>query len=237
VATGDFNGDGNVDLVTANWNSHDLSVVLATGTGTFQPEQRFAVGFRPNRANMDDLNGDGNLDLVIGDDRNPIVSLLFGTGGGMFGAAQTLPLALGSSPTDVATADVNDDGKIDLLILADSQGSTEVLVLLGNGNGTFQAEQRVIVGSTANMLTVSDVDDDGHLDLVLLPHESASGGGRVTILLGTGAGTFGSPQSFGVGGGTSGAAVADLNGDGQLDLAASGGFFGQEGRLLILLHR
>src|ERR1700680_2977074 len=99
-----------------------------------------------------------------------------------FGAQQTF--ATGSNPRSVAVADVNIDGKLDLIV-ANSVSNT-VGVLLGNGNGTFQTQQTFTVGTTPFSVAVADVNADGKLDLIT----ANNGGNNVTVLLGNGNGTF-----------------------------------------------
>ena len=82
VAAGDVNGDGKVDLVTANSYDNNVSVLLGTGTGTFGAAQNFAAGLQPRSVAMADFNGDGKIDLLTANAGS--VSVLFGTGTGSF---------------------------------------------------------------------------------------------------------------------------------------------------------
>jgi archaellum component FlaF (FlaF/FlaG flagellin family) len=234
VEAGDVNRDGALDVVTLNRNSSDMSVLLGTGSGTFQAEQRFPIGMLfPTNMTLADLNGDGTLDVVTANGSEDFVSLLLGTGTGTFAAAQTLPVAPGDTLSAVAAADVNGDSHMDLLLVVTHQGSTDVVVWLGTGTGTFQPERRTPLGSTADAFTVTDIDGDGELDCVL----TKTFGGRVTVALGTGDGMFGRLRSYGVGESGHAMTVADVNGDGQPDLLATGSLFFNQGRLLVLLHR
>jgi hypothetical protein len=113
----------------------------------------------------------------------------------------------------LAVADVNDDGVPDLV----GTSANDVVVLLGQGDGTFQAPQRVAVGSDPQDVAVADVNGDGVPDLVV----ANTGSNDVVVLLGQGDGTFGAPQRFATGTRPVAVAVADVNGDGHPDLVVA----------------
>jgi hypothetical protein len=119
----------------------------------------------------------------------------------------------------VAVGDFNGDGTMDLA--AANESSNTVSVLLGNGDGTFQAARYFAVGTSPTSVTVGDFNGDGVLDLALA-HLT---GNTVTVLLGNGDGTFGAPRSFNAGGRPGdrlkSLAEGDFNGDGSLDLAVT----------------
>ncbi len=165
---GDVNGDGRLDVLTANGyfgsNSGDVSVVLGNGDGTFQAQQRFAVGGSPTSVAVADVNGDGRLDLVTADGSyySGGVSVLLGNGDGTFQAEQRF--AVGAGPSSVAVADVNGDRRLD--VLTANSYTNDVSVLLGAGDGTFQAQPRFAVGAGPLSVAVGDVNEDGWLDVV-----------------------------------------------------------------------
>jgi hypothetical protein len=136
VAAGDFDGDGNQDLVIANYGDRNLTVLLGDGAGGFTPAAHspVAVGSNPRSVAVADFNGDGNPDLVTATAANAAVVLL-GNGWGEFAVAGVAPV--GFFPQSVAVADVNGDGKPD--IVTANSGSNSVSVLLGNGSGGFSA--------------------------------------------------------------------------------------------------
>jgi hypothetical protein len=135
VAVADLNGDGIPDLVTANADSNDVSVLLGRGGGTFAPQQRFAVGRTPQSVIVADLNGDGLPDLVNSNVFSDDVSVLLGRGGGTFAAERRFAVGVGASPTSVAVADLNGDRILDLAIT--DYFFSAVTVLQGRGDGTF----------------------------------------------------------------------------------------------------
>ncbi len=145
VAVVDVNGDGRLDLVTANTDSNDVSVLLGAGDGTFQAQQRFAVGTYPNSVAVGDVNGDGRLDVVTANRDSADVSVLLGNGEGAFQAQQRFVVGP-QWPLSVAVADVNGDGRLD--VVTANGGPADVAVLLGNGDGTFQPPQRFAGGES-----------------------------------------------------------------------------------------
>ncbi|WP_407571665.1 FG-GAP repeat domain-containing protein [Deinococcus altitudinis] len=160
VTLGDLNGDGKLDLVTANSGSNDVSVLLGQGDGTFGVQTPYRVGIAPVSVALGDLNGDGFLDLVTANTDSGDVSVLLGRGDGTLGAPVTY--AGGVQPGSVVLGDVNGDGKLDIVTTTfDSSGG---LVLSGQGDGTFRAP--VSSGVASLFAALGDVNGDGRLDLV-----------------------------------------------------------------------
>src|SRR5689334_21787477 len=121
----------------------------------------------------------------------------------------------GSFPIFVTTADINKDGKMD--IIAANNATNNISVLLGNGDGTFQAKIDTPANLAPKSIAVVDFDKDGRLDLVIA---NAGNEGIVTVLPGRGDGTFKTPVPVTLGGNEISVAAADLNGDGNADIAA-----------------
>jgi hypothetical protein len=229
VKAADFNGDGNLDLVTANYGN-TISVLLGNGNGTFQAPVNYTAGTNPFRLALGDFNADGKLDLAV-DDRGPFngngsVTMLLGNGDGTFatGASySTGPEALG-----IAAGDFNGDGKLDLVATAagtSQQGfSNAVYILLGNGNGTFLAPTHFTyaTGASPAGVAVADFNGDGKADLAVGNYYTNA----VTLLLGNGNGTFATPVNYSLGANGQSfyfptVATADLNHDGALDLVVA----------------
>src|SRR6266851_4628550 len=142
VASGDFNGDGKVDLVVANagnpgaGDNGSVSILLGNGDGTFQLATNIPAGKNPISIAVGDFNGDSRLDLVVANQGGSTVSLLLGNGDGTF--QSHLDYTAGSGPIAVAIGDFNGDSHLDLIV-ANGQTASGGL-LLGNGDGTFQPE-------------------------------------------------------------------------------------------------
>lgn len=207
VSVGDFNKDGNVDLVVANTGGDSIEVLLGNGNGTFQSPVKYKVsGQYPDSIAVGDFNGDGNLDLAVG--INPNLAILLGNGDGTF---QLTSVIDNYGISFIAAADFNGDGKLDL-VYCDGQAA----VRLGNGDGTFQGPLTINITSAYNGLTIADFNGDGKLDLAVTEREDP---GYVAVLLGDGNGFFQGPTQYSVGHYPLAVTAADFNGDGKIDLA------------------
>jgi hypothetical protein len=242
MAVADVNGDGKPDLLVANISvgnnaTPTLGVLLGNGDGTFQPVvANDPLGYSAYAVAVSDVNGDGKLDLVVANlcpdvnCKHGVLGVLLGNGDGTFQPAVNYDSG-GWETTSVAVADVNGDGKPDLLAVNWLCNSNchygSVGVLLGKGDGTFQPV--VAYGSggyDAVAVAVADVNGDGKPDLLVandwctLTSLNAGAG----VLLGNGDGTFQPAVTYCSGGVSDGVApsesvaVADVNGDGKLDL-------------------
>jgi hypothetical protein len=214
IATGDFNGDGKTDLVTANFAANTVSVLLGNGDGTFGSATNLVTaGTGPFSVVTGDFNGDGNADIAVANITTSNVSVFLGNGNGTFQAPATF--AVGSGPDGIATGDFNGDGKTDL-VTANVNDNT-VSILLSNGNGTFQNAVSFAAGTAPRDVAVGDLNGDKNADLVV----SDGSGATVSVLLGNGNGAFGAATTFGTENGPGGLALADFNGDGKLDVAVA----------------
>ena len=130
----------------------------------------------------------------------------------------------GSGLVSLVVADVNGDGKPDIIVGNVAAGATSVGVLLGNGDGTFQPVLLTYVASIRgfNQVAVADVNGDGKPDLIVAVCCPSNGDAAAAVLLGNGDGTFQSPVTYDSGGrGATALVVADLNGDGKPDIAVT----------------
>lgn len=206
----DVNGDGNPDILTGNYLSDTVSVLLGNGDGTFQSAASYATGARLNDLELADVNGDHITDLVTANFDGNSVSVLLGNGDGTF--APHVDYATEFGPYMVKVADLNGDDRPDLITPNDFSGS--VSILLGNGDGTFATQTTYnSTGLNPWMVETGDFDEDGRSDVVVV-----NSSGSLGVLLGNGDGTFQPTVNYSVGHRPTTIAIADLNGDHHADL-------------------
>jgi hypothetical protein len=224
IATGDFTGNGRLDLALVDLLNNSVVVLLGNGDGTFQLAGEYAVGNGPDSLVVGNFTGDGRLDLAAANFWSNDVSILMGNGDGTFQPARVFDA--GTGPHSLVAGDFTGDGKLDLVVANDSG----ISMLLGNGDGTFQSPlSNALAGQTGvgnRELVAGDFNGDGKLDLAVadLPHQDSVGTdpGGVNVLLGNGDGTFQPPREYA----TASAELlvtADFTGDDKLDLVAAGG--------------
>jgi len=214
VALADVNGDGKLDIVTANNESNNVSILTGKGDGSFNTATFITVGTTPSSVALADVNKDNKVDLVVANWSGNNVSILTGNGDGSFNTATSV--AVGTNPLSVALADVNGDGKLD--IVTDNYGSNNVSILTGNGDGSFNTATTFAVGTKPQSVALADVNGDGKLDIVT----ANWGSNNVSILTGNGDGSFNTATSVAVGTSPASVALADVNGDGKQDIAVVG---------------
>ena len=161
----------------ANYFSNNISVLLNAGTGSFNTQIAYAVGFYPTGVSTADFNGDGKSDIVSANDGSNTVSVLLNTGTGSFGTQTTY--TVGHSSNSVSTADFNGDGKSD--IVTTNGGSNTISVLLNNGTGAFSAQTTYTVGAFPDAISIADFNADGMDDVVT----ANASGNTVSVLLNT----------------------------------------------------
>ena len=222
----DFNGDGKLDMVGIDQSitiaPYFAWIGLGNDDGTFSPstiasgnQSGDPTGFQVAAA---DFNRDGKLDVAIGDDLG--IEAYLGNGDGTFQAG--LPPVGGGIAFGQAVGDFNGDGKLDMAEIAFTEPNLQLQILLGNGDGTFQTGA-VYSGfaSAASLIFPADLNGDNKLDLTIVQTVNPPEPTSVTVLMGNGDGTFGTPTNYLVGSPLGGGALADFNADGKLDVMVS----------------
>ena len=227
VAAGDFNSDGNLDLVTDSWAEDRLVVLFGDGKGSFgTPGTYVAVGNHPyQRIRTADLNGDGRADIVSPNLEGDNVTILLGDGNGSFRQPANSPFPCGDSPFNVAIGDVNADGKLDLAIVnspsstSDRSGQDGLTILIGDGLGAFTRTtgSPFATGKRPNIPAIGDVNGDGIADVAVSNPDADS----VTILTMSRQGSVASRTTIFVRGHPKGLAIRDLNGDGKAEIVTT----------------
>jgi hypothetical protein len=215
-AVGDFNNDGKGDLAVAGEN---LRVLLGDGTGRFTDAPGSPVPFGGLVINAGDLNGDRIPDLAgaIGIGNGVTLRILLGDGSGRFTVFPAVPPVTVSELASLNVADLNGDGKADLVV-ADGK-TNRISTLLGDGTGAFGQARRFAPGAKiAGKLVAGDFNGDGSTDLALPVSDTQA----IAVLFGNGSGGFRTAPRTPVTGGAYQLAVADFDADGKADLASTG---------------
>lgn len=225
LAVADVNRDNKLDLLTCNNADNDISLALGDGRGNFtRAPKSFPVGPSPYPFAVGDVNNDGSLDIVAtasatGPSRSeqlPLsraLTLLLSDGKGGF-APRQLPLRTGE-PWFAAIADLNGDGRPDIVATHHDQNALTVMIGDGRGGFTEANGSPYDFGVSLFQIIIADADRDGRMDIV------ATSGDSVRVLLGDGGGAFKPGASIPVGPGAWRMAAADLNGDSAIDVVTS----------------
>ena len=217
VVAADLDGDGDIDLAVVNKADNDISILKNDGSGRFTSTTITPTGLNtPKAATGADLDGDGDVDLAVANGGDSKVVVLLNDGTGNFTSSGTP--GVGNFPLSVTAADLDGDGDLDLATANNSAGT--VSVLLNDGAGTFtSAGSDVAVGDGPTSVVAADLDGDGDLDLATANSDTTN---TVSILLNNGAGTFTSAgPDVAIGADPNGIVAADLDGDGDVDLATA----------------
>ena len=218
IIAADFNGDHILDLATANELGHGsnqaLSVLIGNGDGTFKPAVNYPGGAAPRGIDVGDFNNDGKLDIVVANNNGNNVTIYLNNGDGTFAAP--VYYSAHTHPKSVAVGDFNHDGNDDLAVA--NHDTSDVSILMGDGKGHFAAPVNYPVGLNPRDVHVGNLKGGvNEQDIV-----TADGGATtISVLIGNGDGTFQPSVHYQAGNSPRWVALADYNGDGILDAAAS----------------
>jgi len=220
VAVGDFNNDGEQDIVVADQAGSNVTVLLNSEKvpGTFGAgitSKTGSAGKSPVAIAVGDFDKDGNLDAVVADSTAGTVTVLFGDGTGNFKSSASYNV--GTTPSSVAVSDFNNDGYLDIAVTNSGSGTVSVLLNQGNGKFANASGSPYTVGNGPSSVAAGDFNNDGFSDLAV----TNSTDGTVSVLLNNTTGGFGTQSTYTVGNGPSAVAVGYLNTDAYLDLVVA----------------
>ncbi len=128
IVTGDFNGDGKLDLALTDFDGNSVMIMLGNGDATFALPTTMPVGNKPDAIATGDFNSDGKMDLAVANFLDGTITLLLGNGDGTFTEASGSPYAAGGSAYQIAAADFNGDGKLDIAVTNVTAGTVSILL-------------------------------------------------------------------------------------------------------------
>ncbi len=220
----DLDGDGHIDVVTANPDGNSITILWNSGDGHFRHRTDYPVRSGPRSVLAADLDGDGDPDLAVVGPYSDYVVVLYNTGNGLFGSRSSYyvdaPIyddCSGRHPWALVATDLDGDGDLDLAT-ANHCDST-VSILLNDGTGGFTYDSSYQGGSWClESIIAADLDGDGDIDLAV----RGWCGELITVLWNNGSGTSFTPEDFSAGSSIREAVLfsADLDGDGDIDLAS-----------------
>lgn len=216
IEANDVDSDGDQDLVVLDFDGPSISLLSNQGDGTFAPRVAITTPeVRPDYLTLGDYDGDGLTDAAVGHHIVGKSTLWKGTGTS-FLADGTLETSLGRLEVPHLT-DIDGDNDLDLLV-GDPSFDFRGYLLRGAGDGTFAAEEELVIGAYGSPLVARDVDGDGDLDLVALQNST----NNLSITQALAPGVFNMPRVIASGETVIEAAVGDFNLDGHQDVAAVG---------------
>ena len=167
VCAADVNGDGKMDLISANYHGNSLTVFTNNGTGVFGSNAIYSVGSEPVCVCAADVNGDGKPDLICANENDDTLTVLTNNGHGLFGLYATLPA--GSNPTSV-TAITNANAQAAIICAGYNSGLFSetglITVFTNNANGVLGLNATYSAGSVPYGIIAADINKDGWPDLI-----------------------------------------------------------------------
>jgi hypothetical protein len=176
VAAAPFSAGGNYNIVVANYDTNNISVLFGNGDGTFQPPVLYPVGTQPYTLAVGDVNGDGHPDIITSNRGDGTVSVLLNDGTDNFSSRIDYPVA--GNPADIVLGNFRGDSQVDIAVTNYLVIGGSVSVLLNNGDGTFAPAIQYATGSLAAGVAVKDYNGDGFPDMVV----ANAGSGTLSIL-------------------------------------------------------
>ena len=221
LSVNDLDEDYRLDIITANSNTQSLGILYGYGDGKFETLVIYSTGdsSSPKWITVNDFNKDKHLDIAFIDDVTETVNIILGYGNRTFGELTKYSTGSNTRPISITSGDVNDDGRLDIVVA--NYGTNSIAIFLGSGNGKFALFTIYSTGdnSLPSMLTIADLNNDNQLDITV----ANPGTNSIGVFFGYGNGSFGPQQIYLTGSSSSPywISVADLNNDHWLDLAVA----------------
>lgn len=218
VATNDFNNDGRLDIVVANYRANNICIFLGHGDGQFFLHRTYSTDAysRPYSLIAGDLNNDGRSDIAVCNSGTDNLGIFYGYGDGQFSSQETYVTGNNSNPQGIAVGDFNNDSRLDIAVA--NHGADNVGIFLGHGNGTLLPQNTIFTGinSCPKTVVIVDLNRDGRLDIVVANYDANNLG----VFLGYGNGSFSSQMTYFTGNnsGSFSLVIGDFNNDEQLDI-------------------
>ena len=218
VAINDFNNDNQLDIVVTNSGTDSLGILLASNNGTFDMEIMYPIGTdsSPQYVITCDINKDNQIDIVSVNSKINSISVIMGYGNGSFAEQTIYPTGDKSYPSSVVAGDINNDNRLDLVVV--NKGTDSIGILFGYEYTSFQSQQTYssIDSIAPQAVVVSDFNKDNITDIAA----TFSLSDKWCILLGHGNGSFTISKTYSLPNGSSPMAigVGDFNNDNQSDI-------------------
>lgn len=213
IATGDFDGDGDLDMVVIHDGSNGyVNLFRNNGFGSFSSYNTLTLGGNIYGMTTGDVDNDGDIDLIYTNNYTKSVGIYTNNGSGYFYFYSSL--SLGINPYGVDAGDMDGDGDLDLAVAL--IGGNSVAILKNNGNGVFSLFSSLDVGGSPYKIRIGDYDNNGILDVAVTIYSST-----VSVLKNNGAGVLSLWSSVSAGNESGELASADFDGDSDIDLAVT----------------
>jgi len=212
IGSGDLDGDGDLDVVTADKKDNVISVLLGDGEGSFGDRRSAGTGKYPMHLEVLELTGDGNLDVAVANWKGKSVSILTGDGAGNF--SETQELSIGGKLIALTGADLDNDGDTDLVVNCYTDKTLSVLE--NNGSGTFSVANTYSLSGKPYNVTSADFDGDGNADVAFCLSTD-----EVEVAFGNGDLSLGDMATYTTGADPRDIKAMDIEGDGDWDLVVS----------------
>gem|GEM_PF-3460887 len=217
MVTGDVDGDGDLDVVSALYSLDLVRIDLNAGNGTFGNGTTVAGGSRPNAIALADIDNDGDLDMLVTNGTSAATTGLttrYNDGTGQFPTSDYV--GIGYTVRDLAVGDIDGDGDLDV-VTANASAPASVLFMLNGGTGTYAFPAPLSLGTSLDDVALGDIDNDGDLDLLA----ASSSSGQFYARLNNGSGSFSGTGSVTGASGANNFNLGDIDGDGDLDAVLS----------------